>query len=348
MIAKDEEEVIGRCLESAAQYVDDIVIADTGSTDKTREIARSYGARVFEFPWRDDFAAARNFSFAQAREAYVLWLDADDFLSPENGERLVRLKTHLETEDADLVMCPYDVAFDRNGAPVSTFYRERIVKRSAAFPWVGRVHECIVPRGKIISSDFRVFHLGSKKERGARNLNIYRKWAEEEALSPRDLFYYGRELYYNKLYGEAIAVLEEMLGGNGWYVNKIEACKILALCYSARGERGRALETLLRSLTYGEPRASVMCAIAKHFKEDDRLREAAFFYESALLCRDHGAEGDFEEPSCRTLTPLLELTCIYYALGDRTRAVAAHKKAEELFPDHPSVLFNKQFFDRTK
>ena len=65
MIVKNEEKVLGRCLESAKRLADEIVIVDTGSEDRTREIARQYTSRVYEIPWRDDFSQARNFSFSR-------------------------------------------------------------------------------------------------------------------------------------------------------------------------------------------------------------------------------------------------------------------------------------------
>ncbi len=344
MIVKNEEEVLARCLERAKEEVDEIVIVDTGSTDDTVNIARRYTENIFSYVWQDDFAAARNFAFSKATGDYLLWLDADDVLFPQVGTRLSDLKPQLETQRPDIVMCPYDVAFDGAGNPTCTFYRERLLRREKQFIWKGRVHECIAPSGKIVYSDVHVAHLGSRKERGARNLHIYQKWAAEEVLGGRDLFYYGRELYYNALYTEAIAVLEQMLRGEGWYVNKIEACKILALCYEARGERERALEAFFRSFEYGEPRAGILCEIALRFQRLNRLREAVYWYESALLCRDHAQEGDFEDPTARSLIPLLELTCCYYALGETERALTCHKKAEAQFANHPSVAYNRRFF----
>lgn len=343
MIVKDEAEVLARCLDSVKDCVDEIVIADTGSTDNTRQIALNYTDKLLTFPWREDFAAARNFSFSHAEGDYLLWLDADDYLFPDSAARFSDLRGMLAADRPDIVMCRYDIAFDKNG-PTSSFYRERLLRREAHFTWQGRVHECIAPHGKIVYSDIRIAHLGSGKDRGARNLHIYQKWAQEEPLGGRDLFYYGRELYYNKLYTEAIAVLTEMLDGDGWYVNKIEACKILSFCYAERGEREKALLALFRSLSYGEPRASVLCEIAKSFQGGNRLREAVFWYEAALTCRDHSAEGDFEEPQARDLVPLLELICCYYALGDTEKALFYHGKTEELFPKHPSVTFNRDFF----
>lgn len=105
MIVRNEEKVLARCLDSVRGIADEICITDTGSTDKTREIAQKYGT-VQVFPWCDDFSAARNFSFAQARMDYTLWLDADDVLLPSDRQKLLALKAELDGT-ADVVMLPY-------------------------------------------------------------------------------------------------------------------------------------------------------------------------------------------------------------------------------------------------
>lgn len=343
MIVKNEEETLGRCLESAKRFFDELVIADTGSEDKTAEIARAAGARLFEFPWRDDFSAARNFVFSKAEGDYLFWLDADDVLSPDCDPAALRA---LLAAEPDVVMCPYVTAFGADGTPAYTCFRERFLRRAANFVWQGRVHECIAPRGNIVRSDFSVLHLGSRKERSMRNLNIYRKWEREERLNERDLFYYGRELSYHGLYAEAEEKLCSMLGGEGWYVNKIEASKVLSRCRRARGDTEGALSALFASFLYGEPRASVLCEIAAILRAENRCAEAAFWYESALRCVDHAAEGDFEEPACHALTPLLGLVCCHFALGNLPAAVECHKRTEAIAPDHPSVRFNREFFTK--
>lgn len=343
MIVRDEERVLCRCLDSAADLFDEIVIVDTGSSDGTKTLAERYTPLLFDFPWQDDFAAARNFAFSKGTGDYLVWLDADDVIPDRSRALFPALKEELDRERPDAVMCPYDVGFS-DGVPAATFDRERFLKREAGFLWTGRVHECIAPHGKIFRRDFHISHLGSEKVRGARNLHIYQKWAAEEPLSCRDLFYYGRELQYNGLYTEAIAVLNEAISADGWYVAKIEACKSLARALEGKGQREAARTALFRSFLFGEPRASVCCEIGRLFRADRKLREATFWYETALLCRDHSAEGDFEEPDRRSITPLLELVCCYYALGDRKRARMCHQKTEELAPEHPSVRFNREFF----
>ncbi len=336
MIVRDEEEVLGQCLQSVRPLVEEIVICDTGSLDSTKKIAAGYADVLFDVLWEDNFARARNASFSKASGDYILWLDADDVVTPKNAARLLRLKERLERDSPDTVFCPY-----RSGG--LCYERERILKNDPRALWRGRVHECIVPFGKVVHDSFTVTHLQSGKPRGGRNLEIYRKWSAEEEFSGRDCFYFGRELFYAGLYEEAETWLDRCIAGDGWYVNKIEACKVLSQCFEQQGKIEEALSALYSSFNFGEPRASVLCEIAR-ILSPTRKREAVFWYEAALKCRDHTEDGDFEEPACRGIVPTLGLTALYYALGDQIKSLEYHKKSEALAPDHPSVLYNKKFF----
>ena len=78
MIVKNEERVLARCLDSLSGLADEIIIVDTGSDDKTKEIALSYTDHVYDFVWVDDFSAARNYSFSKAAMVYIYVADADE------------------------------------------------------------------------------------------------------------------------------------------------------------------------------------------------------------------------------------------------------------------------------
>jgi len=100
MIVKNEEQNIAQCLSSMAGAVDEIIIADTGSTDGTVDIARRFTDKIHHFEWINDFAAARNFAFSHGGMDYLMWLDADDILTPANRDKLIALKRKL-TADVD-------------------------------------------------------------------------------------------------------------------------------------------------------------------------------------------------------------------------------------------------------
>ena len=91
MIVKNEEKHLVRCLRSVRDVVDEMIIVDTGSTDKTIDIAKVFGAKVFDFPWTGDFSAARNHSLAQATGDWILILDADEVISSRDFDELKAL-----------------------------------------------------------------------------------------------------------------------------------------------------------------------------------------------------------------------------------------------------------------
>ncbi len=146
MIVKDEQENLPHCLGSVAGLFDEIVVVDTGSTDRTAAIAREFGARVFDFVWVDDFAAARNAALARATGDYAFWLDADDVLDPPQRAQLQALLDGLRPGDeaAYVVRCSCDPGPNGDGG-------QTVVDHIRLFPvredvrWTYAVHEQILP-----------------------------------------------------------------------------------------------------------------------------------------------------------------------------------------------------------
>lgn len=116
MIVKNEERVLDRCLESVQEIADEIIIVDTGSEDRTKEIAEKYHARVFEQEWQDDFSRARNYSFSHAEMDYCMWLDADDIITKSEALKLKRWKEETD-ESSDVIMLRYVAGFDEKRNP---------------------------------------------------------------------------------------------------------------------------------------------------------------------------------------------------------------------------------------
>ena len=118
------------CLESVRGVFDEIVVVDTGSVDRTAEIAREFGAKVFDFAWVDDFAAARNAALARATGDYAFWLDADDVVEPPEREKLAgaaRRACGAGDEAAYVVRCACDPGADGSGG-------ETVVDHIRLFP----------------------------------------------------------------------------------------------------------------------------------------------------------------------------------------------------------------------
>lgn len=348
MIVKNEEDVLGRCLDSVKDLVEEIIVVDTGSSDNTREIARQRGAKLYEFPWRDDFAAARNYAFDQATQEYLLWLDADDVLEPLDREAFRQLKETLDPA-VQMVMMPYHVAFDQADNPTFTYLRERLMRRDADFRFEGAVHEAVAPRGLTVQAEAAVSHRKLRPGEPGRNLRIFEKMLREgRALDPRQQYYYARELMDNGRTAEAAEKLEDFLrGGQGWIENILGACRDLAACRERLGDEQGALYALLGALAYAPPRAELCCEIGLHFFKKGNYAAAAFWYELATA-RPENEGGGFHQPDCGNYIPYLQLCVCYDRLGDRMQAEAYNELAAGVKPDDPAVAHNRAYFASLK
>lgn len=348
MIVKDEEQTLARCLESAQGIADEIIVADTGSADRTREIAARYG-RVVDFAWRDDFAAARNFSFAQAAGDFILWLDADDVIPLGERARFLALKARLD-EKTDMVMLPYRTAFDEAGRPAFVYYRERIVRRRAGFVWQGAVHECITPRGNVVYGDAAVEHRRIKPADGGRNLRIYEKQlAAGAALDARGQFYYARELAAHGRHEQAAAAFRVFLARpDGWLENRIEAARGLAASLAALGRGEDAVQALLASFAWGAPRPESCCALAALLLTQGKAAAAEFWYRTAFIAPENARSGGFVQPQYRDFVPYLGLCQCCDRLGRPAEAEAWNERAAALRPESEAVRHNRAYFSRRR
>lgn len=343
MIVRDAERTIARCLDSVKDAVDEIVVVDTGSADRTREIVSRYTDRIYDFPWIDDFAAARNFSFERATKDYILWLDADDYLDEENRDKLIKLKKNLDPR-VDAVCMLYYLTFDALGRPVTAIRRNRLVKRSRNFRWHDPVHEYLQVGGNILFSGIAVRH-GRETSHTDRNLRIYEaRLARGETLSHRDLFYYANELAEHKRYREAIeAYLRFFSEPVDNFEDNLAACDKIAHCYRALGDREKELMYLLKSFEYDTPRADFCCRIGHHFQELEKYRQAIFWYELAL--RPDKPPNEYMGAvnlSCWTYLPHVLLCMCYGKIGQLDKAYEHNEIVRSYFPDDPNVLDNKR------
>ncbi len=346
MIVKNEEISIARCLDSIAELVEEIIIVDTGSTDRTVEIVSNYTSKIYSYPWKEDFSDARNYSFSKATMDYCMWMDADDILEETEKEKFLLLKQSL-SPDTDIVMMKYNTSFDEAGKPSFSYFRERWVKNCSHYRFMGAVHEVIPPNGNVIYSDIAISHRKIKPDDPDRNLKIYQKLlADGKVLEPRQRYYYGRELYYHQQYEDAVSVFEDfLLSADGWIENKIEACSICARCYYHLAQEQSALTTLLRSMSFDLPRAELCCEIGKYFLEHGSYHIAIYWYETALNTKKNEYAGGFILPDCYDYIPLLQLCVCYDKLGDRQKAKEYNDRAGACKPYSKAYLYNKQYFD---
>ncbi len=225
MIVRNEQENLPHALGSVAGLFDEIVMVDTGSEDRTREIAREFGARVFDFVWVDDFAAARNAALARATGDYAFWLDADDVIDPPQRARLEQLIGDLRPGDqaAHVVKCACDPGPDGAGG-------DTVVDHIRLFPlredvrWTYRVHEQILPALRRANipvrwTDVTVRHTGYtdralRARKLDRDANILRQELAERPDDPFVLFNLGSIAIERRDWRQALEHLRHSLAGS--------------------------------------------------------------------------------------------------------------------------------------
>ena len=344
MIVKNEELTLARCLNSCKKLFDEIIIVDTGSHDKTKQIARKYTNQIYDFKWQNDFSLARNYAFSKATSEYIMWLDADDVVPKNSLKELLKLKPLL---NADVYMLKYNIAFCNN-KPTFSYYRERIVKNCAKALWQGVVHECITPFGEIKRLSIAINHKKIKYEKSDRNIKIYRQLIKKRPLTPREQYYYGRELYDHKKYYKSISVLKKfVLSGKGWHENVCDAIYIISECYRQINATKKQLAWLLKSFEFAVPRANIACKIADNFLCAKNYNLAIFWYNLATKCEDVTLLGGFVEPMYYNYYPYLQMCYCYFCLGDLSTSEKYNNLAKKYYKSE-QVINNEKYFNSLK
>jgi tetratricopeptide (TPR) repeat protein len=219
MIVKDEEEMLPRCLEAVRPAVDEIVVVDTGSTDRTVEIARSFGARVLSHEWSGDFAQARNVALDAATGDWLLVLDPDEVLVPEDADALRTLSGRVWREAFYLVETHFTGELEDGTAVRHNALR--LFRNRPEYRYEGRIHEQFAHRlpaiaERVEATGVRLEHYGylgavrDAREKSRRNIELLERQAAEDRLeggqTPFHHFNLGSEF---GAAGEAGRALEE-------------------------------------------------------------------------------------------------------------------------------------------
>ena len=344
MIVKDEENVIRRCLDSVVNIVDEIIIVDTGSTDKTKEIAKEYTDKIYDFKWIDDFSEARNFSFSKASKEYILWMDADEYFDKENQEKLINLKSNL-TDNIDSITFETNMLGYNNECFTFIGRRNRIVKKDKNFKWIGFVHEYIDLSGEILDSDICIIH-HKLKSVSDRNLNLYKKNLKAgNKLSDRDLYYYGKELYCNKYYEEAIKVLEEFITKAIWVEEIVDSLSKIGRCYLFLNNHKKSREYFYRCFEYTYPNINIFYNIAESFELQKEYLKAITWYEFILELEGNEKFICCENNECIKFNVNLSLCVCNFELGFIRKSYYYHLKCKEINPSNPCVIKNDEIFN---
>ncbi|MBE5884047.1 MAG: glycosyltransferase family 2 protein [Lachnospiraceae bacterium] len=285
MIVKNEERILARCLDSVADLMDEIVIVDTGSTDRTKEIAAGYTDKIYDFQWIDDFSAARNFAFSKATMEYIYSADADEVLSADNHERFRLLKENLLPE-IELVQMKYGNQLQF--ATVYNYdeeYRPKLFKRKRDFVWEEPIHETIRLEPVMYDSDIVITHMPEQSHAKRDLMNFRKQIVAGRRLSRRLYEMYARELFVagdEQDFLEAEAFFQESVADPGRGMEEItEGCCVAAKAARLRGDTVSFFKYVSKVLA-GEGCSEICCELGHFYEAGSDYDEAVIWYYNAV------------------------------------------------------------------
>jgi len=313
MIVKNEENVLARCLDSFRDLVEEIVIVDTGSTDRTKKIAARYTDRIYDFEWIDDFAAARNFAFSKTTKEYIYSADADEMIDEENAKKFLALKEAMEPEIEIVQMWYVNRHEFRTTENYEKDLRPKLFRRLRSFRWIDPVHESVALDPLVYDSDVEILHLPESAHAG-RDFGVFLKTVRRgERLSEKLLHMYAQELVLAGTAEDLSAareVFEEVLHDPDRSAEeRTEACIILARAARLRGDKDAFFKYCMKNISMS-PCAEICCELGQYWLDAGDCEEASIWYinasEETEAVLDAAAAGR---------TPLMQLSHIYEKLA---------------------------------
>ncbi|MBW2965226.1 glycosyltransferase [Candidatus Woesearchaeota archaeon] len=320
MIVKDEEGFLENCLESAKDIVDEIIVVDTGSKDHSKEIALAFGAKVFDFSWKDDFSAARNLSLSKAASNWILVLDADEMLDAAGREEILRLINTPEHCLTDVIGFKTDQRSyrpNKGASPEATtdparikeqyegYESSRLVRlfrNTSKIRFTNKVHELVEPsiresNGTIIDTGIILHHFSTLKGGRVQNVKLGKyasliwEQLQKEPENPR----------YNHQAAQAF----------------IDA-----------GRNDLGMKYLMRTLRFNPQYPGALSDIAKLYLEMGNIQKSIRFFNFAI------AQNKKDTASMNNLA------VIYMNLKKFDIAKALLEKALSMEPENRSLLNN--------
>ena len=305
MIVKNEEEYLPQCLESVKSIVDEMVIVDTGSTDRTVEIAESFGAKVFHHPWNNDFAEARNISLKHATCGWILVLDADEVIAVQDLPEIKKLIRNNDAAGYMLVTRTYQNSSTlsewqavEHPCPEAKGYagyipspHVRLFRRDKDIYFEGKVHEIVEytisgKGGKIVETDIPIHHYGyiSDKDSVKQKEKLYHRLIEEvetgkESGDARSYLYKGFTCIKLKMYDKAEKFLNKaaaLAPANTMILFN------LGMCAAAQDRTSEAVKFYNLVLKYDPKHAGAYNNLATILEKKGRVEEAEALYHEAL------------------------------------------------------------------
>lgn len=274
MIVKNEERFLARCLASVKDYVDEIIVVDTGSTDKTAEIAKRYNAKVYYHKWQNHFSRARNLSLRYATCDWVLVMDADEEIEKKD---VLKLKEVIKANDKDVLYVP---VINRKSGGVkseSLIYTERLYRNHLGFHYTGPVHNLLNHNGKIKRENIRLYHYGYYLNKDVmeakfkRSSVLLEEWIERDKLNPTPYYYLTALCLAFQMHDDAIKYAWKTLRlaeyHQAFVVLRVMSLYVLAVCFFNKKDFATSERYALMAITINPKYKDAYCILASTLYE---------------------------------------------------------------------------------
>lgn len=323
LIAKNEEKRIERCLSAASKLDAEIILVDTGSTDKTKELAAKYTDKIYDFEWCNDFSAARNFSISKASHDWILVLDCDEYIESFNLQELLEFMNPKQEKNIGLLLRRNEMA---DGHTCMDDHVERLFNRRH-FHYEGIIHEQVHSNdGSELSCyniPLTVYHDGyvgnpeDVKRKAGRNRDLLLAALAKEPNNPYIYYQLGQAEYMAGNHAEACAYY-----GKGLEFDLDPALTYVQLMVINYGETllatGRYEDALMLQGVYEEfaTTADFVCLMGLIYIKNNKPINAILEFMKALTI-----EAYFREDANNTF-PRYHIGLIYEAMGNTKDAIA--------------------------
>lgn len=304
VIVKNEAKNLPRWLKCVKQLTDDLVVVDTGSTDNTVAIAEAGGAKIYQFPWIGDFAAAKNYTLEKAGGTWIVFLDADEYFSDQDCPQVLELirESHSTPEILGFIFPVICIDQDNNGAFLNAFPQIRVFRNQPTLRYVGKVHEHLINSQRdrdyrMEALNHRIYHTGYSTSviegKLKRNLAIL---LAQEGEKHSDHYGYMAECYYGLgEYELALACIEKVIDLNDDAYrsrdNRVYAIRLECLSKLDRSD-GEILAALRDTELIYPDRPEFVAIVADHFwRKRDYLRTKKYAEKCLDSCRRHSAKA---------------------------------------------------------
>lgn len=289
MIVRNEEKCLEKCLSSIGNFVDEIIVVDTGSTDGTIEIAKKFTNKVFYHNWNNDFSEARNFSLSKATSDYILVLDADEYIKNPEG-----LLTDLEN-DKDCYIFEIQNLLSNGSSYIHRAYR--MFRNHRGLLFTNKLHEQInlsaIPNASIAESSVTILHTGylstifKEKEKDVRNLKIIE---EAVKLNPNhyNLYNLGRSQFTLANYKDAVESFTKSYNLNKQSVYMPDLLNKLSLCLMELNRYEDALKIVKDAIEYFPNEVELFFTKGQICLNLNYLMDARESFEQCLKIGDQG------------------------------------------------------------